>query len=70
MDLCARNTDMVDTEREKAKATVRIIHYISEDMREMGLGECCQLIRFIADVIRIKYKIQDSEAILADSRLA
>lgn len=52
------------SERTKAKIVVRMIYYISEDMQELGLGECSQLIRFIADVVRIKYKIQDSEALL------
>lgn len=62
MNINEHSTASFSGEYEKAKCVVKIIYYISEDLQELGFKECDQLIRFIADTIRIKYKIHDSEA--------
>jgi DNA-binding transcriptional ArsR family regulator len=47
------------SEQHKAKATARMIYYAAFDADELGLGECGQLLHFVADLIRVKYGLQD-----------
>ena len=51
--------DAGHTEQHKAKATARMIYYAAYDADELGLGECGQLLHFVADLIRVKYGLQD-----------
>lgn len=53
-----------EVERLKAIATARMIYYAAKDASDIDLGECSQLLYFVADVIRMKFKIQDDEALL------
>ena len=51
-------------EKNKAKATARMIYYAAFDADELGLGECGQLLHFVADMIRMKYGLQEQSALL------
>jgi hypothetical protein len=52
------------TEQNKARATARMIYYAAHDADELGLGECGQLLHFVADLIRLKYDLQDQPALV------
>ncbi len=46
-----------ESERQRAIATTRMINYASEDAEDLGLTECSQLLKFVAEMIRFKFKI-------------
>jgi hypothetical protein len=52
------------SEENKARATARMIHYAAYDADELGLGECGQLLHFVADMIRVKYGLQEQPTLL------
>lgn len=52
------------SEKNKARATARMIYYAAYDADELGLGECGQLLHFVADLIRVKYGLQEQPALL------
>lgn len=52
------------TEQNKARATARMIYYAAYDADELGLGECGQLLHFVADLIRMKYGLHDQPGLL------
>ena len=58
------HNDELDAERLRAIATARMVYYTSREASELGLGECSQLLYFVADLIRMKFNIQDDEAFL------
>jgi hypothetical protein len=47
------------SDQNKAKATAQMIYYAAHDADELGLGECGQLLHFVADLIRAKYELND-----------
>ncbi len=51
-------------DREKAKATARMIYYAACDAEELGLGECRQLLMFCGTLMRIKFGLKDHEVLL------
>ena len=53
------------SEKNKARATARMIYYAAFDADELGLGECGQLLQFVADMIRMKYDLQEQPAVLS-----
>ena len=62
--LTVLHDDKPDPEQMQAIATARMIYYAAQEASELGLGECSQLLHFAADQIRMKFKIQDEEALL------
>ena len=56
------NVELTDSERCKAKAAARLIYYVASDAKELGLGDCHQLLRFVANLIRCRYGISAEEA--------
>jgi len=53
--------DSDQSERNKAKATARLIYYASREAEELGLGDCRQLLHFVAGLIRVRYGLQDQD---------
>jgi hypothetical protein len=47
------------SEKNKASATARMIYYAASDANELGLGECGHLLQFVAEMIRMKYDLQE-----------
>ncbi len=65
MNLTVHHNSEKHTERCKAIATARMIYYTANDASELGLRECSQLLYFVADLIKIKFKIDDKEALFS-----
>lgn len=59
--------DEKQSERMKAVATARMIYYAANDSAELGMKDCSQLLNFVADLIKIKFKIDEKE-ILSELR--
>lgn len=54
----------IDSERQKAIATARMITYAAVDASELGLKECSQLLIFIADLIKNKFNLGSKELLM------
>lgn len=52
------------SDKNKASATARMIYYAAYDANELGLGECGHLLHFVADLIRMKYDLQEPPAVV------
>ena len=64
INLTVYDNNEIDSDRQKAIATARIINYAAEDTSELGLKECSQLLCFTADLIKIKYNLSDKDMLL------
>jgi hypothetical protein len=64
MNLAMHNNE-IDSERQRAIATARMISYAATDASELGLKECSQLLIFTADLIKAKFKINSEELLMS-----
>lgn len=49
------------SEAHRAKATARLIYYAASEAEELGMGDCRQLLRFAADLIRLRFGLQECD---------
>ena len=60
----ANHNNEIDSERQKAIATARMINYAAVDASELGLKECSQLLIFVTDLIRNKFNLDCEELLM------
>lgn len=61
INVTVHKNDEKQSERMKAVATARMVYYAANDSAELGMKDCSQLLNFVADLIKIKFKIEDDE---------
>lgn len=64
INVTVNQNDEKQSERMKAVATARMIYYAANDSAELGMKDCSQLLNFVADLIKIKFKIEDGEMLM------
>jgi hypothetical protein len=64
INLTVYDNNEIDSDRQKALATARMINYAAGDASELGLKECSQLLYFTADLIKIKYNLDNRDMLL------